>query len=332
MDTSSTRELSFGRTTDIHLPISFRLARLEGKIQPKSFKQLQQQPELKHLGTQQSCVDQLQPLPSTTLSDLDLFVVSNQRPLGPLRDCPAVVRGTSSLNHSTDEAQGVHQVIHVSPHSEGISEGENADVSNRIALGRWNEFLTIPVQYSSLMPTAQLAFTVWDCLGAGQPTPIGGSTMRLFEQPGRVSFLASLPLGLQLTIEFSGRLVCRYLRQGEHRLYLYREVEADGSLESTTPHDVDLGPTDEMGRLEGVSWLGGAVEGAETDRQHHIPFRQLVRKFERGDIPKLEWLDRLTFKEIEKVHAVRRKPRDSFCKPALMSFLRIENSPFRPKL
>jgi len=32
---------------------------------------------------------------------------------------------------------------------------------------------------------------------------------------------------------------------------------------------------------------------------------QLVRKFERGDIPKLEWLDRLTFKEIERVHAVR---------------------------
>lgn len=33
-----------------------------------------------------------------------------------------------------------------------------------------------------------------------------------------------------------------------------------------------------------------------------------MRKYERGDIPKLEWLDRLTFKEIEKVHAVRLPP------------------------
>lgn len=146
--------------------------------------------------------------------------------------------------------------------------------------------------------------------------------MRLFEQPGCLSSLGSLPLGLQLTIGFSGRLVRRYLRQGEHRLYLHREAEADGSSESTTPHDVDLGVTDEMGRLEGVSWHGCAVEGAETDRQHLFPFRQLVRKFERGDIPKLEWLDRLTFKEIEKVHAVRLEPRDSFCRPALMFSLR----------
>jgi hypothetical protein len=43
-----------------------------------------------------------------------------------------------------------------------------------------------------------------------------------------------------------------YLRQGEQRLYLHRGVAADGSAESATPHDVDLGPSDEMGRLEGA--------------------------------------------------------------------------------
>lgn len=322
MDTSSTRELSFGRTTDIHLPISFRLARLEGKIQPKSFKQLQQQPELKHLGTQQSCVDQLQPLPSTTLSDLDpsSFQISG------LSDLFVTVQLWSEGRLLSTTQRTRHKAFtksYTSVLTQRVSlKARMLTFPDRIALCRWNEFLTIPVQYSSLMPTAQLAFTVWDCLGAGQPTPIGGSTMRLFEQPGCLSSLGSLPLGLQLTIGFSGRLVRRYLRQGEHRLYLHREAEADGSSESTTPHDVDLGVTDEMGRLEGVSWHGCAVEGAETDRQHLFPFRQLVRKFERGDIPKLEWLDRLTFKEIEKVHAVRLEPRDSFCRPALMFSLR----------
>lgn len=107
------------------------------------------------------------------------------------------------------------------------------------------------MKYSSLPPTAQLAFTVFDCIGAGKPTPVGGSTMRLFEQPGLVhgtlsAFFASVCADFSLHSS-------SYLRQGEQRLYLHREVAADGSAETTTPHDVDLGPSDEMGRLEGVS-------------------------------------------------------------------------------
>lgn len=31
---------------------------------------------------------------------------------------------------------------------------------------------------------------------------------------------------------------------------------------------------------------------------------QLVQKFEKRDMPHLDWLDRMTFKEIEKIHAV----------------------------
>lgn len=56
MDLSSTRELSFGRTADIKLPISFRLTRLEGQVPRKTFRELQEHPELRHLGTQQPYV------------------------------------------------------------------------------------------------------------------------------------------------------------------------------------------------------------------------------------------------------------------------------------
>ncbi|KAE9384824.1 kinase-like protein [Gymnopus androsaceus JB14] len=62
------------------------------------------------------------------------------------------------------------------------------------------------------------------------------------------------------------------LRRGKHRLLLWLGTEADGSIP---------GSTDEMGRLE-----------------------KLVKKYERGDLAKSEWLDKLTFRKMKEIHAV----------------------------
>lgn len=70
------------------------------------------------------------------------------------------------------------------------------------------------------------------------------------------------------------------LKKGKQRLYLWKGVRADGSAESETPSKVGL--KDEMGRLE-----------------------KLVKKHERGDIARLDWLDKLAFRQIEKIHKVR---------------------------
>ncbi|GAA5901956.1 hypothetical protein JCM8208_006648 [Rhodotorula glutinis] len=67
------------------------------------------------------------------------------------------------------------------------------------------------------------------------------------------------------------------LKKGKQRLYLWKGVEADGRVESDTPSKVGL--RDDMGRLE-----------------------KLVRKHERGDIARLDWLDKLAFRQIEKIH------------------------------
>ena len=32
---------------------------------------------------------------------------------------------------------------------------------------------------------------------------------------------------------------------------------------------------------------------------------QLVKKYERGDLPKTDWLDKMTFRKMEEIHAVR---------------------------
>jgi hypothetical protein len=46
----------------------------------------------------------------------------------------------------------------------------------------------------------------------------------------------------------------------------------------------------------------------------HLPLRflaniqriqQLVKKYERGDLPKSDWLDKMAFRKMEEIHAVR---------------------------
>ncbi|KAG1740390.1 kinase-like domain-containing protein [Suillus occidentalis] len=68
------------------------------------------------------------------------------------------------------------------------------------------------------------------------------------------------------------------LRRGKHRLLLWAGQEADGSMQTKTPSK--LGSRDEMGRLE-----------------------KLVKKYERGDLPKSDWLDNMAFRKMEEIHA-----------------------------
>ena len=70
------------------------------------------------------------------------------------------------------------------------------------------------------------------------------------------------------------------LKKGKQRLYLWKGREGDAKRrESETPSKVGL--KDEMGRLE-----------------------KLVKKQERGDVERLDWLDKLAFRQIEKIHKV----------------------------
>ncbi|KAH7106460.1 phosphatidylinositol 3-kinase [Auriculariales sp. MPI-PUGE-AT-0066] len=68
------------------------------------------------------------------------------------------------------------------------------------------------------------------------------------------------------------------LRRGKHRLLLWESQEADGSVNSSTPSKQEV--RDEMGRLE-----------------------KLVKKYERGDLQSVEWLDKLAFRRMEEVHS-----------------------------
>ncbi|KAL0307211.1 UNVERIFIED_CONTAM: Phosphatidylinositol 3-kinase, root isoform [Sesamum radiatum] len=70
----------------------------------------------------------------------------------------------------------------------------------------------------------------------------------------------------------------KQLKTGKHKLRLWAGKEADGSINTATPGRV---PKEERGELERLE--------------------KLVNKYERGQIQRIDWLDRLAFKAMEKI-------------------------------
>ncbi len=157
-----------------------------------------------------------------------------------------------------------------------------------LRLHSWNEWVTLPIQYCDLPLNSQITFTVWDIGGPRSAVPVGGSTFRLF---GKKWCVPSPFENFSLTVS----AIYRTLRRGKHRLLLWQGQEADGSVDTKTPSKVGL--HDEMGRLEKVLLMSPFTH-------HALTSPQLMKKFERGDLPKNEWLDKMAFRRIEEIHTV----------------------------
>ena len=48
----------------------------------------------------------------------------------------------------------------------------------------WNEWLLMPLLFSDLPRNAQLAITIYDCVGPGERRAVGGTTISLFGKNG----------------------------------------------------------------------------------------------------------------------------------------------------
>ncbi|KAL1839294.1 hypothetical protein VTJ49DRAFT_1657 [Mycothermus thermophilus] len=133
---------------------------------------------------------------------------------------------------------------------------------------RWNEWLTLPVTYSTLPLNSRLAITIWDVSptggeGAqGHAIPFGGTTLPLFDKHNQ-------------------------LYKGRQKCHVYRHRQADGNDDTKTPAFLpkkklrDGGPEDQ--------------EADELDRME-----KLFKKHEMGEIPRVDWLDQLVFRGFEK--------------------------------
>ncbi|SJX60500.1 related to phosphatidylinositol 3-kinase [Sporisorium reilianum f. sp. reilianum] len=115
--------------------------------------------------------------------------------------------------------------------------------------------------------------------------------------------LCDLPLGAQLTFTvydvassnasriIGGTTLPLFSKKGtlksaQHRLFVWKGVKADGDIESATPSKVGE-MKDEMGRLE-----------------------KLIKRHERGDLPRVDWLDKLAYRQVEKVYQVESQSSD----------------------
>ncbi|PSS28096.1 hypothetical protein M430DRAFT_132268 [Amorphotheca resinae ATCC 22711] len=139
---------------------------------------------------------------------------------------------------------------------------------------KWNEWLTLPINYSTLPLSSQLAITVWDLSptggeGAqGHAIPFGGTTLPLFDKENQ-------------------------LQKGRQKCYLHRLKGADGLDSTSTP---SIFPGDRRNGSKGKKGLDTIdKESEELDR-----LEKLFKKHEMGEIPRIEWLDQLVFRGVEK--------------------------------
>lgn len=95
----------------------------------------------------------------------------------------------------------------------------------------------------------------------------------------------------------------KQLKTGKNKLRLLYGKEADGSINTTTPGKV---PKEERGELERLE--------------------KLMNKYERGQIQRIDWLDRLAFKAIDKIKE-RESGRNDSC-----LYLVVEFSPFEHRV
>jgi phosphatidylinositol 3-kinase len=143
-----------------------------------------------------------------------------------------------------------------------------------LTLLRWNEWLTLPINYSTLPLSSQLAITVWDLSptggkdAQGHAIPFGGTTLSLFDKENQ-------------------------LQKGRQKCYLHRRKAADGLDSTSTPSTL---PTTRRSGTKGKD----VVEIVDKEAEELDRLEKLFKKHEMGEIPKVEWLDQLVFRGVEK--------------------------------
>ncbi|KAI1922259.1 Phosphatidylinositol (PI) 3-kinase [Ophidiomyces ophidiicola] len=135
----------------------------------------------------------------------------------------------------------------------------------------WNEWLEMPVLIKDAPQNSQLGITIWDLdpMGDdsfhGHSTPFGGTTISIFDEDGT-------------------------LKKGKQKCKIYRHKAADGFTNTTTPSI----PTPKRRTGQFVE-EGLTPEELELER-----LEKLLKKHEMGEIPRVDWLDQLVFRAVEK--------------------------------
>ncbi|KAI9045304.1 phosphatidylinositol 3-kinase VPS34 [Aspergillus affinis] len=137
----------------------------------------------------------------------------------------------------------------------------------------WGEWLEMPLSMKDAPLKCQLAITVWDLSPAksdgsqAHNVPFGGTTIPLFDQDGK-------------------------LKMGRQKCKIYRHKAADGLSATTTPST----PPPKRRRANAADSFGPSSEELELER-----VEVLIKKHEMGEIPRIDWMDQMVFRQLEKL-------------------------------
>ncbi|KAF7136751.1 hypothetical protein CNMCM5793_006220 [Aspergillus hiratsukae] len=137
----------------------------------------------------------------------------------------------------------------------------------------WNEWLQVPISIKDAPLSCQLAITIWDLSpfggkdADGHYIPFGGTTVPLFDEDGK-------------------------LKTGRQKCKVYRHKAADGFSSTTTPST----PPPKRRKTNTSDALGPSVEEMELER-----VEVLIKKHEMGEIPRIDWMDQMVFRQLEKL-------------------------------
>jgi len=135
---------------------------------------------------------------------------------------------------------------------------------------KWNEWLILPIKYSTLPLSSQLSITIWDISPTGgegshgHAIPFGGTTIPLFDKENQ-------------------------LQKGRQKCHIHRQKAADGLDASSTPSTIIPNRRH-----------NGLKEIADRDAEEMDRLEKLFKKHEMGEIPRIDWLDQLVFRGVEK--------------------------------
>nr|POF17127.1 phosphatidylinositol 3-kinase vps34 [Quercus suber] len=157
----------------------------------------------------------------------------------------------------------------------------------------WNDWLTLPITYSTLPANAQLAITVWDLSpinpkggDTNHHVPFAGTTISLFDDDGT-------------------------LRTGRHKCKVWRHRAADGFSHTTTPWQESV-KNGRRGQQESPVVVDEKQSRRDAELERLVG---LMKKHEMGEISENKWLDQMVFRQIEKLE--RKQVRESM-RPGVM--------------
>ncbi|OXV08251.1 hypothetical protein Egran_03984 [Elaphomyces granulatus] len=137
----------------------------------------------------------------------------------------------------------------------------------------WNEWLQMPMSIKDAPLKSQLAITVWDLSPSGgegfynHDIPFGGTTISLFDADGK-------------------------LRMGRQKCKIHRHKAADGFSSTKTPASAAT----KRRKSNTSQALGPSPEELELER-----VEMLIKKHEMGEIARIDWLDQMVFRQLEKI-------------------------------